>query len=262
MSPDPRDEMHLLVQADVDGELPASEAARVAAHLDASPDGARVQAELVALSRRLKQHAPRRVAPDLLRDAVRARLASPQAEQRAEHRAEHRAGRQTGRRAGLRGWVAGGISAGVAIAASLALFAMLPRDSTMPDWIAAAHIRALQPGHLIDVPSSDQHTVKPWFAGRLPFSPPVKDLSADDFALSGGRVDALPGSTAAVLVYTRRQHVIDLFIWPSLVNEDKAGGSGVRDGYNFVHWQADGMSFWAVSDINPKELADFAARWR
>ena len=246
MSRDPADEMHLLIQADIDGELPASEAARVATHLHAAPEDARLQAQLIALSRRLKAHAPHHAAPDLLRDAVRARLAGPRAKGRA----------------GLRGWATGGISAGVAIAACLAIFAVLPRGSTMPDWIAAAHIRALQPSHLIDVPSSDQHTVKPWFAGRLPFSPPVKDLSADDFALSGGRVDALPGSTAAVLVYMRRQHVIDLFIWPTLAHEDRGGGSGAREGYNFVHWQMDGMSYWAVSDLNPNELADFAAKWR
>ena len=246
MSPDACGEMHLLMQADLDGELRAGEAARVATHLDVCPDCARLQAQLTALSRRLKAHVPRRPAPDPLRDAVQAKLAQP----------------QTRRRAGFRGWVASGISAGLAIAASLAIFAVLPRANTMPDWIAAAHIRALQPSHLVDVPSSEQHTVKPWFAGRLPFSPPVKDLSADGFALSGGRVDALPGSTAAVLVYMRRQHVIDLFIWPASVDEDRSGGSGVREGYNFVHWQADGMSFWAVSDLNAKELADFVARWR
>lgn len=227
MNPDPCDEMHLLMQADVDGELSTSEAARVAAHLDTFPTDARLQAQLLALSKMLKEHAPRHVAPEVLRDAVRAKLAGPKAE----------------RQAGLRRWAASGISAGVAIAASLAIFPVLPRGNTMPDWIAAAHVRALQPSHLIDVPSTDEHNVKPWFAGRLPFSPPVKDLSANDFALTGGRVDALPGSTAAVLIYMRRQHVIDLFIWPTMANEDRGGGSGAREGYNFVHWQMDGMSF-------------------
>ena len=246
MPPDACGEMQLLMQADLDGELRAGEAARVATHLEACPDCARMQAQFMALSRRLKKHSPSHAVPDLLRNAVRAKLAQPRA----------------ARPPGFRGWVAGGISAGFAIAASLAIFVTLPRGNTMPDWIAAAHIRALQPSHLVDVPSTDQHTVKPWFAGRLPFSPPVKDLSADGFVLSGGRVDSLPGSTAAVLVYMRRQHVIDLFIWPASVDEDRSGGSGVREGYNFVHWQADGMSFWAVSDLNAKELADFVARWR
>ena len=239
-------EMQLLIQADLDGELRAGEAARVATHLAACPDCARLQAEVMALSRRLKGLAPRPAAPDLLRKAVRAKLS----------------GHRTVRGARSRGWIVGGLSAGLATAASLAIFAALPRGGAMPDWIVAAHIRALQPSHLVDVPSTEQHTVKPWFAGRLPFSPPVKDLSADGFALSGGRVDALPGSTAAVLVYMRRQHVIDLFIWPTSADQDRGGGSGVREGYNFVHWRADGMSFWAVSDLNPQELADFAAKWR
>lgn len=246
MSHDACGEMHLLIQADVDGELWAAEAARVADHLEDCPDCARLQAQVMALSRRLKEHAPRHRAPDLLRKAVRAKLMGLRAE----------------RRPPFRGWVAGGMSAGLAIAASLAIFAALPRGNTMPDWITAAHIRALQPSHLVDVPSTDQHTVKPWFAGRLPFSPPVKDLAADGFILSGGRLDSLPGSTAAVLVYTRRQHVIDLFIWPTSADEDRGGGSGVRGGYNFVRWQTDDMSFWAVSDLNPQELADFAAKWR
>lgn len=254
MSGDACGEMHLLLQADVDGELQAGEAARVAGHLGECPSCARLQARIIALSRRLKEHAPHHAAPGVLRDAVRAKLAGPRARLSARPQAPPRAR--------LRGWVTSGTAAGLAIAACSAIFAALPRDDALPDWIAAAHIRALQPSHLIDVPSTDRHTVKPWFAGRLPFSPPVRDLSADGFALVGGRVDSVPGSSAAVLVYTRRQHVIDLFIWPTLADEGRAGGSGVREGYNFVHWQMDGMSFWAVSDLNAVELADFAARWR
>ena len=132
----------------------------------------------------------------------------------------------------------------------------------MPDWIVAAHIRALQPDHLVDVMSTEQHTVKPWFAGRLPFSPPVKDLSADGFALTGGRLDYLPGNMAATLVYKRRQHVIDLFIWPSEPEDDRGSSRGVREGYNFARWQTDGMSFWAVSDLNTRELEQFTDKWR
>ncbi len=244
MTHDPCGEMHLLIQADADGELQPAEAARVAEHIDRCPDCARLQADLMALSRQVREHAPRHHVPDHLRAAVRSRL--------------------PGRRSPwlARPLFAGGLSAGLALAASLAIFAILPRGDTMPDWIVAAHIRALQPDHLVDIVSTEQHTVKPWFAGRLPFAPPVKDLSGDGFPLMGARLDSLPGNTAATLVYKRRNHLIDLFIWPTAPEDLPGRSSGVRDGYNFVRWQADGMTLWAVSDLNAQELASFADKWR
>lgn len=244
MNPEPCDLMRLLIQADVDGELESAEAARVATHLETCPACAQLQARLLDLSTRVRQ-APRHRAPTPLREVVRARVAPPSA----------RRGLAAGR------WRSAVGAAGIALAASLALLVVLPRADAMPDWIVAAHIRGLQPDHLVDVVSSEQHTVKPWFAGRLPFAPPVKDLSAEGFPLAGGRLDYLPGNTAATLVYKRRQHVIDLFIWPADA-DDRGGGDGVREGYNYVRWRAGGMAFWAVSDLNAKELAEFAALWR
>ncbi|AWN39714.1 anti-sigma factor family protein [Methylobacterium durans] len=244
MSPEPCEVMHLLIQADVDGELEPAEAARVAAHLDACPACTRMQTRLLDLSSRVRAM-PRHPAPAPLRAAVRAKIAGSSAHY------------------GLaaRHWRPTLGATGLALAASLAVFAVLPRGDTMPDWIVAAHIRALQPNHLTDVVSSEQHTVKPWFGGRLPFAPPVKDLAGDGFPLVGGRLDYLPGNPAAALVYKRRQHVIDLFIWPA-GEEDYASGAGARDGYNYVRWQGNGMAFWAVSDLNPKELGEFATLWR
>lgn len=237
-------DIQLLIQADVDGELGPADAARVSWHVERCPDCACLQARLTALSNRVRDEATRFRAPTHLQEAVRKRL--PQ------------------RRRSLlaRPAFATGASAALALAASLALFAVLPRPDTMPDWIVAAHIRALQPDHLVDVVSSEQHTVKPWFAGRLPFAPPVKDLSAEAFFLQGARLDALPGNTAATLVYKRRQHLIDLFIWPTGTDERDGRNAGVREGYNFVRWQSGGMTFWAVSDLNMKELGDFAGLWR
>ncbi|HEV7319653.1 MAG TPA: anti-sigma factor [Ensifer sp.] len=237
-------EMHLLIQADVDGELEPAEAGRVAWHVERCPSCARLQADLSALSGRLRDEATRYNAPMQLRRAVVDQLPRR-------------------RRSWLsRPALATGISAGLAVAASLAIFAVMPQTDAMPDWVVAAHIRALQPDHLVDVVSAEQHTVKPWFAGRLPFAPPVKDLSGPGFLLQGARLDALPGSTAATLVYKRRQHLIDLFIWPTGENEPRGRSSGVREGYNFVRWQSGEMTFWAVSDLNMKELDDFASHWR
>jgi len=238
-------EMRLLVQADVDGELQAAEAARVADHLESCVECARLQQRLLALSDTLRRKLPKHRAPDHLRQAVRAQLPGA------------RAGRQAARR-----WPAGLAAAMVGMAASLALFAVLPMRGVdgMQDWVVAAHVRALQPQHLLDVASTDRHTVKPWFAGRLSFSPPVRDLATDGFPLIGARLDSLPGSEAAVLVYRRREHVINLFVWPASAEEATTEGS--RDGYNFVHWAADGMTFWAVSDLNARELLEFAGRVR
>jgi len=111
--------------------------------------------------------------------------------------------------------------------------------------------------HLTDVASSDQHTVKPWFKGQLDFSPPVRDLSGEDFALVGGRLDYVGDRPVAALVYQRRKHVINLFIWPT--NSDSATSTAAQtwQGYNLIHWAEDGLNYWAVSDLNAKELQEF-----
>ncbi|TPG55705.1 anti-sigma factor [Roseomonas nepalensis] len=239
-------EMSLLVQADMDGELHAAEAARVAAHLETCAACQEFQHQLLALSGVLRRDLPRHRAPDHLRKEVRTRITN----------------RTPGPSASLRRWALG---IGPALAAGIVLFALMPLGEGrlgMSDWVVAAHVRALQPQHLLDVASTEQHTVKPWFAGRLPFSPPVRDLASQGFPLVGGRVDALPGSPAAALVYKRREHVINLFAWPTLPEEQgKQPVSGSREGYNFVGWAEDGMTIWAVSDLNERELAEFAARW-
>jgi anti-sigma factor RsiW len=123
------------------------------------------------------------------------------------------------------------------------------------------HVRSLQAQHLTDVASTDQHTVKPWFAGKLDFSPPVVDLASAGFPLTGGRLEHLDGRPAAALVFHRRQHAINLFIWPA--------GAGVlsprsteRDGYNATTWSHAGLNFLAVSEIPATELKQFADAFR
>jgi mycothiol system anti-sigma-R factor len=119
--------------------------------------------------------------------------------------------------------------------------------------IIDAHLRSLQPGHLIDVVSTDQHTVKPWFDGKLDFSPPVQDFADQGFPLQGGRVDVVHGRSVAALVYGRRKHFINVFIWPN--NEkDNAPRSGSQQGYQWTEWRKDGMEFCAVSDAAPSAL--------
>jgi anti-sigma factor RsiW len=126
-------------------------------------------------------------------------------------------------------------------------------DSVLAAEIVDAHLRSLQPGHLTDVISTDQHTVKPWFEGKLDFSPPVQDFGDQGFTLQGGRIDVVHGQTVAALVYVRRKHFVNVFIWPA--NEkDRAPSSGSQRGYQWLEWRKGGMEFCAVSDAAPSAL--------
>jgi len=122
--------------------------------------------------------------------------------------------------------------------------------------LVGGHVRALMASHLTDVASSDQHTVKPWFQGKLNYSPPVKDLVQDGFPLIGGRLDYMSGRPVAALVYRRRGHMINLFVWPDASARNPE--SAALQGYNLVRWNTRGMAYSAVSDLDIHELRAFA----
>jgi anti-sigma factor (TIGR02949 family) len=124
--------------------------------------------------------------------------------------------------------------------------------------IIDAHVRSLQPGHLTDVASTDQHTVKPWFGGKLAFIPPVRDFSDEGFPLIGGRLDVLGGQNVAALVYARRKHVINVFVLPTREPDTPIHPPGARQGYQWVHWRHQGMEFCAVSDDSASDLHELA----
>ncbi len=128
-------------------------------------------------------------------------------------------------------------------------------ETALASAIVDAHLRSLQPGHLEDVQSTDQHTVKPWFDGKLDFAPPVHDFVSDGFPLQGGRLDVVHGRTVAVLVYARRKHLINVFVWPT-PEPDSQPSSGSQLGYHWIDWRKAGMEMCAVSDITPDDLAD------
>ena len=157
-------------------------------------------------------------------------------------------------------WVAAAVAALVLISVFLPS-RMLRTSNQIEQEIVDAHMRALLPGHLVDVPSSDRHTVKPWFQGKLAFSPQVPDLSAEGFILVGGRLDVVGGRQMAALVYQRRNHIINLWFSP----EDRADrGPGLSEvaGYQVLRWHSAGMNYWAVSDLNTAELREFGAAIR
>jgi len=240
----------LLVQAEFDGELDAAQAAALEMHRAGCAICQEAQAELLR-TRALLRAEPYAVTPDAVRARVMARL------QATQPRPAARAPRRWS-------WLGGpslGFGAGAACAAAIALLVALPERGHFTEEVVADHIRALQPGHLEDVVSTDQHTVKPWFDGRLDFAPPVKDFAADGFPLKGARLDYLGSRPVAALVYQRDKHIIDLFVWPESATPRPAGDNAVQ-GYNVVHWSADGMSFWAVSDVERGQLDSFAALWR
>jgi anti-sigma factor RsiW len=127
------------------------------------------------------------------------------------------------------------------------------REALMASRIVDAHLRSLQPGHLADVISTDQHTVKPWFEGKVDFAPPVRDFTEQGFPLQGGRLDVVDNRTVAALVYGRRKHVVNVFVWPTS-EKDAAPRTGSIQGYQWIDWRKQGMEFYAVSDAAAPDL--------
>jgi anti-sigma factor RsiW len=169
--------------------------------------------------------------------------------------------RTPSRRSLLQGFALG--TALSAVAASAAVFTVIrsDQDQRILGDVISAHLRSLQADHLTDVPSSDQHTVKPWFNGRLDFAPPVADLTALGFTLVGGRLDYIDGRAVAAIVYRRRVHVINLFVAQAAGPERAAVRNETVQGFNVRRWTDQGLSFIAISDINAEELQEFGAKY-
>lgn len=160
----------------------------------------------------------------------------------------------------LPGWLAPGVAG--ALAASLALVAFVgpaQEAAVMDEQIVSGHVRSLQPGHLIDVQTSNKHVVKPWFNGRIDFAPPVPDLADHGFPLAGGRLDSIGGKTVPAIVYKRRLHTVNVFVWPEGRVTER---SFEKDGFAVTEWTDHDLRFAAISDIPPAELREFEKLYR
>jgi anti-sigma factor RsiW len=241
-----------LVDAYIDGELDPAGKLEIERHLEECARCASGYAEHGTLKRAVGAGELRFKAPPELQQRIRFAL-------RAEAKNEKPAPTVPRR------WF--NAAAALAIAA-LALLFVLPfvqnrrADDLVAREVLAGHIRSLMADHLADVASSDQHTVKPWFDGRLDSAPPVRDLTTDGFPLVGGRLDYLDGKPAAALVYRHRKHLINLFVGPADASGSGADSTTTRKGYNVRHWVAGDMSFWLVSDLEMTELAALEALLR
>jgi anti-sigma factor RsiW len=241
-----RERDRLLVHAYLDGELDPASAIAIEQRIAADPDLAAEQARVEALRRTLRERLPREAAPPGLQSRVRRAVGLGAAR-----------GRPT--------WqlLAASILIAVFASSTTTWLALQPSSGDqLGDAVVAGHLRGLMAPQSIDVVSSDRHTVKPWFQGKIPQAPRVIDLASDGFPLVGGRIDVVGRQGVPTLVYRRRQHVISLTALTDGARDAAPQSQAAAQGYNLVRWNAGGVAYWAVSDLNGPELETFARLFR
>lgn len=239
-------ELQELMHGYLDAELAIPQTLQIERHLEGCETCQRVYRQMHTLRSAVREQAPYYPAPPALRHRVIDQLPTARAAPAT-------------RPLMVRWWQAGAALAGTALLTWTLTTGLWspPESEPLPDAILASHVRSLLAANVADVLSSDQHTVKPWFNGKLDFSPPVHDLAAQGFPLVGGRLDYLDGHPVAALVYRHRQHLINLFIWPAGSTPVSSSRLISRQGYHLLHWTGEGMTFWAISDLNSDELEQF-----
>jgi anti-sigma factor RsiW len=247
-------EFEVLLHALIDGELDAGHARDVEAHVATCSACAEKLTSFRTMHEVMRGAALKEVAPAHLRDRVEASLTPP-----APRVVSMRNFFKPTRRSFFGGFALGS-ALSAAVAASLVLTVIRGDEQAVADEVVSAHIRSLQAGHLMDVATSDQHTVKPWFNGRVDVAPPVIDLTAESFTLLGGRLDYIDGEPVAAIVYQRRKHVINLFVAQQLGVHESRPVSKTIQGYNVRHWTQAGLDFWVVSDLAGDELDEFVQK--
>lgn len=238
------------IECYADGELDPVTSADIEGHLRHCAACKRALDQLSSLRSLVKESVPYYPAPDRLSQEIRARIS------------RGRSAAATAAEAPWWRWLRpAALVAATAVVTWIAA-SQLNKPSQhelITAEVIASHARSTLTGHLTDVASSERHTVKPWLSSKLDFSPPVTDLSNAGFSLAGGRLDYLDSRPVSVLVYRRRQHVIDLFIWPrSEARRAPPTQALSKRGYQVLHWTDGGMTFWAISDLNAAEMKVFA----
>ena len=233
----------------LDGELDATRAAEFERHLESCRECATSLGAEESLRSSLQRSSLYENAPLAVRKKIRAGLNATTAP-------------SGGIRIPAWRWLA--VAATILIVASVSWFAWprVQNSAASSPFTAVeiidAHVRSLQPGHLTDVASTDQHTVKPWFDGKLAFVPPVKDFADEGFPLVGGRLEVLGGQNVAALVYSRRKHIINVFVLPTKEPDTPIHPPGLRQGYQWRHWRRQGMEYCAISDVSDSDLYELA----
>lgn len=244
------DELRPLLHGYLDGELDPAHCLDVDRHIGECAACAAALEQFEELRPALRDRSLVHPPPAGLEERIRASVRAAEPERRPSRSRRRMAVAVAVLLAGVGGWVVGRFSRPSSA------------DETLAREVVAAHIRASMPGHLTDVVSGDRHDVKPWFNGRIDFSPPIKDLSERGFLLVGGRLDYLDDRPVAAIVYRCRKHEINLFVWPADRGGDVAPRPLTRQGYHLVHWVAGGLAFWAVSDVQEPDLLEFARLMR
>ena len=239
------DEAEILLHALIDGELDAGHAREVEAHLASCARCAAAARDYREMKKALAQGGLRYTAPPELRRRIEASL--PQA--------------VPTRRALLKGFALGSAVSAIAATGLVAIVLRSDDEARIQAEVVSAHLRSLQAGHLTDVVSTDQHTVKPWFNGRLDVAPPVIDLTPQGFTLIGGRLDYIGARPVGAVIYRRREHVINLFVAQTPNTERRAASMTTLQGFNIRRWTDRGLNYWAVSDLSPEELVVFGEKF-
>jgi anti-sigma factor RsiW len=241
-------ETQTLIHGYVDGELDLMKSLEIEQHLQECPACAQAHASFQAVRAAIKNSSLYFQTPPGLAQRVQSSVRGASHADRTPHVRPRRL-------------LAVAASLALIMAAGWGLVRALPArsaDAFLAQELVASHVRSqMLPSHRFDVASSDPHTVKPWFEGKLDFSPPVKDLADRGFPLVGGRLDYLHNRPVAALVYQRRKHSINLFIWPSASGDDATPSKATRQGFHMIRWTSSSMTFWAVSDLNEGELQEF-----
>jgi anti-sigma factor RsiW len=252
------DEANRLLHAYIDGELDPAKTLELDAHLAKNPALRTACGRLREMSEAVRLKADYHTAPAWLEERVLAALPAD-SKTGTPRPARWEWLKPAGSFAAVADWLrpAASFAAVALVTWVVALGVMRPsEDERITQEVLASHVRATLVNRFYDIASSDQHTVKPWLSARLAFSPPVADLSASGFELVGGRLDYIRAQPVAVLVYKRRQHMIDVFVWPA--EAQKTEQMLTRDGFNIERFARNDMSFWLVSDLGRDELNDFA----